>query len=195
MDFFIICLPIPTIWSLQMNLRRKATIISVLSFGILSVTVAIIRLPVLISVSSMKTDASIDVGKMIIVASFEVQCAIVAVNLPAMKALWTKIRRRFGSEEDETPQESFKLSAGRKRRGDTYTNRTSTMGSVTRLERGLETSESKEELFHETDNQAGSTIMDNCGEPKKQSICVTTSVEIQRSPRASLQQERNHLDL
>lgn len=179
-----------------MNLRRKATIISVLSFGILSVTVAIIRLPVLISVSSMKTDASIDVGKMIIVASFEVQCAIVAVNLPAMKALWTKIRRRFGSEEDESPQESFKLSsARRKRRGDT--NGTSTMGSVTRLERGLETTESKEELFHGTDNQIGSTTIgaDSGDGGKKQSICVTTSVEIQRSPRTSFQQERHHLDL
>jgi hypothetical protein len=95
MDFYITCLPMPTIWFLHINLRRKVIIISVLAFGLVSVTVAIIRLPVLISVSSMKTDASIDVGKMIIVASFEVQCAIVAANLPATKALWAKVRRKI----------------------------------------------------------------------------------------------------
>ena len=91
-DFYILCIPIPTMWALQMNVRRKVTIISVLTFGMVSVTVAILRLPVLISVTSMETDVSVDVGNMIIVASFEVQCAIVAVNLPAMKTLWTKLR-------------------------------------------------------------------------------------------------------
>ncbi|KAF2443445.1 hypothetical protein P171DRAFT_330911, partial [Karstenula rhodostoma CBS 690.94] len=91
-DFYILCLPISTIWGLQMTLRRKITILPVLAFGLISVTVAIIRLPVLVSVSSGTTDSSIDVGKMVIVASFEVQFAIIAVNLPSLKPLWNKFR-------------------------------------------------------------------------------------------------------
>jgi hypothetical protein len=51
----------------------------------------------------METDASIDVGKMIIVASFEVQCAIVAANLPTMKALWTKVRGKHSSAGSDEP--------------------------------------------------------------------------------------------
>ncbi|RMZ71989.1 Pisatin demethylase [Pyrenophora seminiperda CCB06] len=194
-DFYIIFLPMPTIWYLQMNRRRKATVITVLAFGVLSTTVAILRLPVLISVTLMKTDASIDVGKMIIVASFQVQCAIIAVNLPATKSLWTKIRGRYNPEDSDNLQEPFGLSpVGRKRRGDT--NGTSNMGTVTRLERGLTASESKEELFQEPDRQARWTTrsvacsVSGDGELKrKQSICVTTSVDIEHSPRVSSQQE------
>jgi hypothetical protein len=93
MGFYTTFLPIPTVLALQMNLHRKVIVISVLAFGILSVTVATLRIPILISVSSMKTDASIDVGKTIIVASFEVQCAIAVANLPAMKALWDQGQR------------------------------------------------------------------------------------------------------
>jgi len=195
MDFYIIFLPIPTVWSLRMNIRRKITVIAVLSFGILSVTVAILRLPVLLSVASKKTNISIDVGKTIIVASFEVQSAIIAVNLPAMKSLWTNLRGRFSSNVSNNPDKSFRLSSmGRKRRGET--NRTSFMGSITRLERGLGASESKEELFQETDTEAGLDTIEACssdgGMPGKGTIRVTTSVDIQLSPRGSLQQEEDN---
>lgn len=148
MDFYIIGLPIPSVWALQMNLRRKVTVISVLAFGIISVTVAILRLSVLISVSSMKTDASIDVGKMIIVASFEVQCAIVAANVPAMKALWTKVRGKYSSSgsDDPSAETPYKLSSiGREKKNGP--NNQASMGSTTRLERGLETTASQEVLI------------------------------------------------
>lgn len=89
MDFYILFIPIPTVLVLQMTLRRKIAILLVLAFGLVSVTVAIVRLPLLVSVISMRTDASMDVEKKIIVASFEVQCAIVAANLPSLKSLDT----------------------------------------------------------------------------------------------------------
>ena len=161
MDLYIICLPMPSVLSLRMNLRRKVTIISVLAFGIISVTVAILRLPVLISVSSMKTDASVDVGKMIIVASFEVQCAIVAANLPAMKALWTKVRVKYSSTGSNEPslEKPYSLSFIRRgKRGDR--NKHSSMGSITRLENGLTTTESQEELVDGRVKQQGSTTVD-----------------------------------
>jgi len=70
------------------------------------------------------------------------------------------------------------------------------MGSVTRLERGLGASESKEELFGETDTEAGLATIEagssDGGVSGKCTIRVTTSVDIQHSPRMSLQQEEHH---
>ncbi|KAF1810376.1 hypothetical protein P152DRAFT_460492 [Eremomyces bilateralis CBS 781.70] len=195
MDFYILCLPITTIWALQMTLRRKVTIISVLGFGLVSVTVAILRLPVLISVTSMKTDASVDVGKMIIVAAFEVQCAIVAVNLPALKALWTKVRGNNNSSEDSNDpsyQRPHKLSSmDRGNPGDSKKNTSN--GYITRLERGLESNESEEELFEQTKGQGRLGVVRNPrshsfdedksrdGNFGHQAITVTTNVDVQRA--------------
>lgn len=196
MDFFIICLPIPSVLSLRMNLRRKVTVISVLAFGIISVTVAILRLPVLISVSSMKTDASMNVGKMIIVASFEVQCAIVAANLPAMKALWTKVRGKYSSAGSNEPSLEKPYSLSFIRRGKrSERNKHSSMGSIMRLENGLTTNESQEELVE------GKVIQQVLATDKIQELQSTnpeslrqqptvgmTNVNAQGSPNISLQQ-------
>ncbi|KAF5009791.1 hypothetical protein FDECE_3998 [Fusarium decemcellulare] len=193
MDFYILCLPISTIWSLQMTLRRKVTVLSVLAFGLISVIVAILRLPVLVSVTSMKTDASVDVGKMIIVAAFEVQCAIVAVNLPSLKALWTKFRGRHSSagSKDPSSQRPYKLSSmdrgnpGNSKQG-------SSMGVITRLERGLESNESEEELVERAKRQSrmqvGSNTRGQSSDDDRdvkfgaQTITVTTNVDVQLSP-------------
>ena len=155
MDFYILFIPIPTVLALQMTMRRKITILAVLAFGLVSVTVAIIRLPVLVSVTSMKTDASIDVGKMIIVASFEVQCAIVAVNLPSLSSLWTQVKRRLtsagsGDTSSDQPQMLSSLKVGSRKRG--------TMGSITRLERGISRNESEEGLYQSISVQASSHV-------------------------------------
>lgn len=194
MDFYIIFLPIPSVLSLRMNLRRKVTIISVLAFGIISVTVAILRLPVLISVSSMKTDASVDVGKMIIVASFEVQCAIVAANLPAMKALWTKVRGKYSSTGSNEPslEKPYSLSFIRRgKRGDR--NKHSSMGSITRLENGLTTNESQEELVEGKFKQQGLATGEiqglhstNSGSLRQQPTVAMTDVDAHGSPKISL---------
>lgn len=187
MDFYILFIPISTIWALQMTLRRKVTILSVLAFGLVSVTVAIIRLPVLISVTSATTDASVDVGKMIIVAAFEVQCAVVAVNLPSLKSLWTQVRGWYTSEAsgDSSCQRPYKLSAmkidSRKR---------ASTGSITRLERGDSGHESEEELCQSKTSLAHLHVEEICARPdahkrssgsrlSKQNITVTTEVDVQ----------------
>jgi hypothetical protein len=191
MDFYIIFLPIPSILSLQMNLRRKVTVISVLAFGIISVTVAILRLPVLVSVTSMKTDPSIDVGKMIIVASFEVQFAIVAANLPAMKALWTKVRGTYSSAGSDEPsvEKPYHLSSMRRwRRGNR--NNHASMGTITRLENGLTGNESQLELVEETHKKTGQATFgikelhtDDVRPSVEQAIVVTTKFDVQRTPK------------
>lgn len=130
-----------------MTLRRKITVLSVLVFGIVSLTVALIRLPILVSVTSMESDASIDVGKMVIVAAFEVQCAIVAVNLPSFKALWVKIKGRQSTSDRNalSAQQPYKLSSMNNKHGSRKNN---SMGVVTLLERGLTTNESEEVLVN-----------------------------------------------
>ena len=159
-----------------MNARRKVTIISVLTFGMVSVTVAILRLPISISVTSMETDVSVDVGKMIIVASFEVQYAIVAVNLPAMKTLWTKLREKTSKEgrEEAYLRRPFMYSFLGKRR------RRASMGSVTRLERGLDSIESRDE---EEEEEAAPPPRRTTRMTRAQSIVVTTDGDVQHAPR------------
>ncbi|KAF5024534.1 hypothetical protein F66182_3297 [Fusarium sp. NRRL 66182] len=154
MDFYIICIPIATVMNLQMSFRRKLTVLVVLAFGIVSVTVAIIRLPVLVSVTSMKTDASIDVGKMVIVAAFEVQSAVIAVNLPSLKPLWVKFKGRGSTLDNVNPEPSsqggYKLSSMDANRSK----KNKPMGVITRLERGLDANESEEELVEEVKTQS-----------------------------------------
>jgi len=188
MDLYIICLPIPSILTLQMNLRRKVTVVSVLAFGIISVTVAIIRLPILISVSSMKTDLSIDVGKMIIVASFEVQCAIVAANLPAMKALWGKVRGKYSSagSYQRSNEKPYHLSS--MRRG--LRNKRASMGTITRLEQGLTGNESQVELVEGLHKQPGPLVFgfgeshsNSVKSSRQNSIIVTTELDVRHTPR------------
>lgn len=187
MDFFVLFIPITTIWALQMTLRRKVTILFVLAFGLVSVTVAIVRLPVLVSVTSMKTDASVDVGKMIIVAAFEVQCAIVAVNLPSLKPLWIQVRGRLSSagSRDTNSQRRYRLSS---MKGDTK--KRASIGSITRLERGRGSNESEEGLFQQNKGQVRSQVegihaqhgrrdrSSNTGFAKHD-ITVTTDVDVQ----------------
>lgn len=190
MDLYIIVLPITTIWKLQMTLRRKLTILSVLGFGIISVTVAILRLPVLVSVTSGTSDVSVDVGRMIIVAAFEVQCAIVATNLPSLKAMWTTVRARLGlsgSSNDHAGSNGYKLSTrdGRTGGGGEGSKGLASAGVVTRLERGLTSNESEEELFKQGHGQPrvravreGSVGTDEDAKGELQSIVVTTDVDV-----------------
>jgi hypothetical protein len=152
MDLYILCLPITMVWSLQMALRRKLTILSVLAFGLVSVSVAIVRLPVLLSVTSGSTDVSVDVGKMIVVASFEVQCAIIAVNLPSLSSLWTKlgVREEFAYEHISAQGTGRDVERERDGRGKEKgrrggVQRSSILSFTSRLQRGLEESEAEEE--------------------------------------------------
>ena len=129
-----------------MSLRRKIAVMSVIGFGASAVLVAALRLIPILELNS-SPDLSYVLGKMVIVAAVEIQLAVVAVNLPAVKALYTRITG--GSTADSgkgyTGDRGYKLSSmgskGRKIKGST--------GSVTRLERGITATESEEELFRQ----------------------------------------------
>ena len=94
------------IWNCQISFRRKVAVLSVLTFGSISVVIAICRLIPLLELGSPSAepiDTSWILGKMIIIAALETQFAIVAVNLPSLK----KLCSNFTGEESlvEEPQD------------------------------------------------------------------------------------------
>ncbi|KAF2645996.1 hypothetical protein P280DRAFT_465739 [Massarina eburnea CBS 473.64] len=148
-DLYILILPVSTVLSLQMTLRRKLAVISVLSFGASAVIVAAFRLLPLLELGS-NPDVSYVLGKMVIVAALEIQFAVIAVNLPPLKALWMKWTG--GSSNGSNMQsgaKAYKLgSINKGREGDSKASKgRSKRGSVTRMEHGDPGTESEEELF------------------------------------------------
>lgn len=73
-----------------MSRRQKLAVIAVMSFGFSSVLVSAFRFIILGQLGS-NPDTSFVLGKMVIVAALEIQLAVVAVSLPSVKALWTRL--------------------------------------------------------------------------------------------------------
>jgi hypothetical protein len=153
MDFYVVCIPITIVSSLQMTLRRKITVLSVLAFGLVSISVTIARVIVLMPVTLMTKDISTVFGKVVFVSSFEVQCAVFAVNLPALKSLWTRYKERTGfTDQGVASQRSRQLPSGIN--GSlSRTRRKAAISSTKRLQRGLESNESEEGLFQQRESQ------------------------------------------
>ncbi|KAF3006506.1 hypothetical protein E8E13_004876 [Curvularia kusanoi] len=147
-DIYILILPISTVINLQMSLRRKVAVLSVISSGASAVLVACFRLIPLFELNS-SPDFSYVLGKMVIVAAIEIQLAIVAVNLPSLKALWTKVTggSSAGSARNYARQKAYKLSAlSSKGKSDRVSR-----GTITRMEHNVPHTESEEELFKQAE--------------------------------------------
>lgn len=97
-DIVILVLPIPTVLKLQMSTRRKIAVLAVICFGSLSVITALCRFIVQKQLIS-EPDTPYVMGHMIIVAGIEIQIAVIAVNLPALRSLFTRI---VGSSHDRS---------------------------------------------------------------------------------------------
>jgi hypothetical protein len=143
-----------------MSLRRKIAVISVLAFGAAAVLISALRIIILYELHDTN-DMSYVLGKMVIVAALEIEFAVVAVNLPSIKALWNKItggstngsgRGISGGYETGTGRgKGYKLSSFERSgngEGRTRVGGAKSRGSVTisRLDKG---SESEEELFRQ----------------------------------------------
>lgn len=111
-DIIILVLPIHTIWKLNMSRRKKISVTAVIAFGGSSVIVAACRFIVLAQLA-VTTDLSYVLGHMVIVAAVEVELAIIAVNMPSMKVLFSR-RNNGESSDDRYPKQqssSYKLSS------------------------------------------------------------------------------------
>jgi hypothetical protein len=168
-----------------MSTRRKIAVLSVIAFGSSSVIIACFRLIPLFELNS-SPDTSWALGKMVIVAALEIQFAVVAVNLPPLKALWMRITNSSssGSGQANSNQKAYKLSSlerkgGRDSRWGTGGKSKGSRGSITMLERGVPSTESEEELFR----QAGTSLqLPIQGKDESLSgIKVTREVNIQSS--------------
>ncbi|KAL0253205.1 hypothetical protein SLS55_010177 [Diplodia seriata] len=87
LDIIILVLPIQTVWSLQMTLRRRLAVLGVICTGGAAVLISALRIMVLLEFSA-SPDFTWTLGKMIIVSAFEINIAIIASNMPSIKALW-----------------------------------------------------------------------------------------------------------
>ncbi|KAL4919423.1 hypothetical protein BDW62DRAFT_199734 [Aspergillus aurantiobrunneus] len=95
-DIVILIIPVPTVLNLQMSTRRKIAVLGIICFGSLSVVTALCRFIVQKQLIS-EPDSSYIMGRMVIVAGIEIQIAVVAVNLPALRSLFTSV---LGSSHD-----------------------------------------------------------------------------------------------
>jgi hypothetical protein len=144
LDFYILLLPISTVLHLQMPPRRKIAVLSIIAFGSSSPIIACLRLIPLLELNS-SPDVSWVLGIIVIVASFEIQFAVIAVNLPSLKALCIRVTSTGSNgrgSEGWSGRRGYKLSSFGKS-GKSRSER----GSTTRLERGVMSTESEEELF------------------------------------------------
>lgn len=73
-----------------MSRRRKLAVLGIICFGSLSVVTALCRFIVQKQLVS-EQDTSYIMGRMVIVAGIEIQIAVVAVNLPALRSLFTTV--------------------------------------------------------------------------------------------------------
>jgi hypothetical protein len=131
---------------LQMPPRRKIAVLSIIAFGSSSPIIACFRLIPLLQLNS-SPDVSWVLGIIVIVASFEIQCAIIAANLPSLKALWARVTGESvgPSGRGSEGRKGYRLSDVGKSGGRSKSSR----GSITRLERGNASTESEEELFRQ----------------------------------------------
>jgi hypothetical protein len=140
-----------------MSNRRKIAVLSVISFGASAVIVACFRLMPLFELY-VSPDVSWVLGKMVIVAALEIQLAVVASNLPSMKALWHHLTEASANASaEQSGSKGYKLSS-LKRRGTNSRFGPNERGSITMLERGIVSTESEEELFRMANGVSGTKV-------------------------------------
>jgi len=142
MDVYILALPISVILKLNMTLRRRLGVLAIVGAGLSSLVISCIRIPTVISLTQ-SSDTSYELGKMIIVVALEIQFATVAVNLPSFTALASsrkELRKRVPLITDGGLELFNRISPILKK------GTSGAVGTVTRIERDILETESKEEL-------------------------------------------------
>lgn len=170
-------------------MRRKIAVLSVLAFGSSAVIIACFRLIPLLELNS-SPDTSWVLGKMVIIAALEIQFAVIAVNLPSLKALWMRLTggSSSGSGQGNSNQKGYKLSS-MERKGTKnsalggHSNQPGkggrskgSRGSITRLERDIPSTESEEELFRQGGTSLQMPIQGQRNNAR--AINVTTDVNV-----------------
>jgi hypothetical protein len=88
-DILIVVLPIRPLWKIQVSLRKRIQLISVVSLGAVVVLISSLRMIVLREFQR-GTDFTYTLGKLIIISSIEIDVAIMAANGPSLKTFWAR---------------------------------------------------------------------------------------------------------
>ncbi|KUL82402.1 hypothetical protein ZTR_10327 [Talaromyces verruculosus] len=93
---------------MQASLRRRVTLIAVITLGGMSPLVSFLRIIVLHQFEA-SPDFTWTLGKMIIVSAIELDVAIMASNAASMKAIWVKYfgKNPFSSTGDQGPSSFY----------------------------------------------------------------------------------------
>lgn len=87
-----------------MPLRTKIGVISVFAFGGISVILSMIRFHSLLKLISLNPqETAKGVGEVMIVAALELNVAVIAVNLPAIRSIYVRYAKRGGKHKSGTP--------------------------------------------------------------------------------------------
>jgi hypothetical protein len=108
-DIAILILPIRPLWHIQVSLRKRLTLISLVSLGSLVVIVSMLRIIVL-NLFEKNVDLTYTLGKLIIISSIEIDLAIIAANAPSLKIYWSKYISRPSTPTRKDEYESITLS-------------------------------------------------------------------------------------
>jgi hypothetical protein len=106
-DVCILILPLPVIMSLQMTIKRRLGVLAVITMGGSAIIVSGLRAIILFEFAA-SPDFTWVLGKMVIISSVEMQVAILAANMPSLKAFWSCWRmHRLGRGEGVGIEYSF----------------------------------------------------------------------------------------
>lgn len=92
-DILIVVLPIRPLWKIQVSLRKRLMLISIVSLGAIVVLISSLRMIVL-QEFQRGTDFTYTLGKLIIISSIEIDVAIIAANGPSLKTFWSRFISR-----------------------------------------------------------------------------------------------------
>lgn len=93
-DVFILILPLPIVFSLQMSAKRRMTVLAVVTTGGSAVLVCGLRGIVLVEAST-SPDFTFTLGKLLVMLNIELQVAIIAANMPSLKSFYTCWRQQM----------------------------------------------------------------------------------------------------
>jgi len=92
------------------TLRRKLQVITVVGFGGVAVLVSMLRLIVL-CLFYVDPDFPYILWRMIVISGFEIEIAVIAANMPSIKAFWTSIVKKGSTSASGGPSGSYRLSS------------------------------------------------------------------------------------
>lgn len=141
---------------MQASLRRRLTLILVITFGGMSPLVSFLRIIVLHQFS-VSSDFTWTLGKMVIVSAIELDVAIIASNAASMKAIWVKYFSNdpFSSTGEQGPSpypkqnsnELVNLPCNSRTKRSGHSRMASVDGNGSRGRKDLWKNDSEEELF------------------------------------------------